>query len=73
MSPRVRHRVGRVRPATDLDFDESWKLIVDDTNQDGDNLPVVDDPISLGLKKIVRVSSNGNAATHRTKTSTIAF
>ncbi len=59
--------------ATDIDYDESWKLIGDDTNQDGDNLPVGDDPISLGLMPIVRVSSNGNAVTHRTKTRTIAF
>ena len=59
--------------ATDIEFDESWKLIGDDTNQDGDNLPVGDDPISLGLMPIVRVSSNGNAVTHRTKTRTIAF
>ena len=59
--------------ATDLEFDEAWKVIGDDTNQDGDNLPVGDDPISLGLMPIVRVSSNGNAVTHRTKTRTIAF
>ena len=59
--------------ATDLEFDEAWKVIGDDTNQDGDNLPVGDDPISLGLIPIVRVSSNGNAVTHRTKTRTIAF
>jgi hypothetical protein len=58
---------------TDIDYEESWKLIGDDTNQDGDNLPVGDDPISLGLMPIVRVSSNGNAVTHRTKTRTIAF
>jgi hypothetical protein len=60
--------------ATDLEFDEAWKLIGDDTNQDGDNLPVGDDPISLGLlMPLIRVSSNGNAVTHRTKTKTIAF
>jgi hypothetical protein len=59
--------------ATDLEYDEAWKLIGDDTNQDGDNLPIGDDPISLGLMPIVRVSSNGNAVTHRTKTRTIAF
>jgi hypothetical protein len=59
--------------STDLEFDEFWKLIGDDTNQDGDNLPIGDDPISLGLMPIVRVSSNGQAVTHRTKTRTIAF
>ena len=59
---------------TDIEFDEAWKVIGDDTNQDGDNLPIGDDPISLGsLMPIVRVSSNGNAVTHRTKTKTIAF
>jgi hypothetical protein len=58
---------------TDLEFDEAWKLIGDDTNQDGDNLPLGDDPISLGLMPITRVSSNGQAVTHRTKSRTIAF
>jgi hypothetical protein len=59
--------------ATDLEYDETWKLIGDDTNSDGDNLPIGDDPISLGLLPIVRVSSNGNAVTERTKNKTIAF
>ncbi len=60
--------------STDLEYDESWKLIGDDTNQDGDNLPIGDDPISLGgLMPILRVSSSGQAVTHRTQTKTIAF
>jgi hypothetical protein len=59
--------------STDLEYSEAWKLIGDDTGQDGDNIPVGDDPISLGLVAIASVSSNGNAVTHRTKTRTIAF
>ena len=59
--------------STNLQYDESWKLIGDDTGQDGDNLPVGDDPIGLGLVPLIRVSSNGQAVTHRVKTKTIAF
>jgi hypothetical protein len=59
--------------ATDLEFDEAWKLTGDDTGQDGDNLPIGDDAIGLGLMPLIRVSSNGQAVTHRVKTKTIAF
>jgi hypothetical protein len=45
--------------STNLQYDESWKLIGDDTGQDGDNLPIGDDPIGLGLMPLIRVSSNG--------------
>jgi hypothetical protein len=59
---------------TDLEFDERFSLIEDDTNQDGDNLPIGDDPVSLGLfTPLVRVSSNGQAVTHRTRSFTIPF
>jgi hypothetical protein len=59
--------------SSNIPFDEAWKLVGDDTNSDGDNLPLGDDPISLGLVAITRVSSNGQAVTHRTKSRTIAF
>src|SRR5215468_11302238 len=59
--------------ATDLEFDETWKLIGDDTGEDGDNLPVGDDPISMGLMLVGHVSSNGQATTSRTLTRTISF
>jgi hypothetical protein len=59
--------------STNLQYDEFWKLTGDDTGQDGDNLPVGDDPIGLGLMPLIRVSSNGQAVTHRVKTKTIAF
>jgi hypothetical protein len=59
--------------ATDLEYDEGFALIEDDTNQDGDNLPIGDDPVSLGLVPLVRVSSNGQAVTHRTRNFTIPF
>jgi hypothetical protein len=59
--------------ATDLDYDETIRLIEDDTSQDGDNLPLGDDPVSLGLVPIVRVSSNGQAVTNRTRSFTIPF
>ena len=58
---------------TDLDYDEFFSLFEDDTGQDGDNLPVGDDTISLGLQPIFRVSSNGQAVTHRTRNLTIPF
>jgi hypothetical protein len=54
--------------STNLQYDEFWKLTGDDTGQDGDNLPVGDDPIGLGLMPLIRVSSNGQAVTHRVKT-----
>ena len=59
--------------STNLQYDGSWKLIGDDTGQDGDGAPVGDDPIGLGLMPLIRVSSNGQAVTHRVKTKTIAF
>jgi ketosteroid isomerase-like protein len=59
--------------ATDLDYDEFFSLFEDDTFQDGDNLPIGDDPVSIGLQPIFRVSSNGQAVTHRTRNLTIAF
>ena len=33
---------------TNLSYSETWKLIGDDTGQDGDNLPVGDDTIPMG-------------------------
>ena len=60
--------------ASDLFYVDTFKLIEDDTNEDGDNLPLGDDPISLGvLVPVGPVSSNGQAVTHRTKNTTIAF
>jgi hypothetical protein len=58
---------------TNLEFDEFYKLIGDDTGQDADDLPVGDDPIDIGLVAVGKVSSNGAALTHRTKSRTIAF
>src|SRR5262245_56726113 len=58
---------------TNLEFDETWKLIGDDTGEDGDNNPAGDDPIVMGLMFIEKVSSNGQATTQRTKTKTIAW
>jgi hypothetical protein len=59
--------------ATDLEFLESFGLADDDTGQDGDNLPIGDDSISLGPVLLARVSSNGQASTQRTRSGTIAF
>ena len=59
--------------ASDLEYDEAFRLIDDDTGQDGDNLPPGDDPINIGLLPLVRISSNGQAVTSRTKSRTIAF
>src|SRR5262249_36522225 len=59
--------------ATNLEFDEVWDLIGDDTGQDGDDNGAGDDPVSLGLILVGRVSANGVAKTHRTKTKTIAW
>jgi len=58
---------------TNLQYVDTFRLIEDDTNEDGDNLPVGDDPISLGLVAVVPVSSNGQASTHRTRTATVPF
>ena len=59
---------------TNLPYVDTFRLIEDDTSQDGDNLPLGDDPVSLGvLVAIGPVSSNGQATTHRTKNVTIAF
>ena len=60
--------------ASNLSYIDTFRLIEDDTNEDGDNAPVGDDPISLGvLVPIGPVSSNGQAVTHRIKNTTIAF
>lgn len=58
---------------TNLSYLESWKLIGDDTGQDGDDQAAGDDPINLGLMLLSTVSSNGQASLHRTKTRTIAW
>jgi len=58
---------------TNLQYSEAWKLIGDDTGQDGDDVPVGDDPINLGLMFLGVVSSNGQASTPRSKSKTIAF
>jgi hypothetical protein len=58
---------------TNLQYLDTFRLIEDDTNQDGDDTPAGDDSISVGLVPFLLVSSNGNATTHRTKTVTMAF
>ena len=59
---------------TNLPYIDSFRLIEDDTDQDGDNLPVGDDPISLTrFVFVIPISSNGQAVTHRTKTTTLPF
>ena len=59
---------------TNLPYVDSFRLIEDDTNQDGDNLPLGDDPVSLTqLTFVLPISSNGQAVTHRTKTTTLPF
>lgn len=60
---------------TNLSYTENWKLIGDDTGQDGDNLPVGDDPIPLGLVFVPLggLRSNGQATTARTLTKTIGW
>jgi hypothetical protein len=60
---------------TNLAYNESWKLIGDDTAQDGDNLPLGDDPIPLGLMffPLGGLKSNGQATTSRTLTKTIGW
>ena len=60
---------------TNLSYTESWKLIGDDTGQDGDNLPVGDDTIPMGLMSfpLGGLRSNGQATTSRTLTKTIGW
>jgi hypothetical protein len=48
---------------TNLSYTSSFRLIGDDTNQDGDNLPVGDDAISVGLQPLRFHSSNGQPST----------
>jgi len=60
--------------ASNLSYIDRFRLIEDDTNEDGDNAPVGDDSVSFGvLVAIGPVSSNGQAVTHRTKNVTIPF
>jgi len=60
--------------ASNLSYLDSFRLIEADTNQDGDNLPVGDDPVSLtGLVFLLPISANGATVTHRTKTTTLPF
>ena len=60
---------------TNLSYTETWKLIGDDTGQDGDNLPVGDDTIPMGLMffPLGGLRSNGQATTSRTLTKTIGW
>jgi hypothetical protein len=60
---------------TNLSYIESWRLIGDDTGQDGDDLPTGDDAIPMGLvfSPFGGLSSNGNATTSRTLTKTIGW
>ena len=59
---------------TNLTYIDSFRLIEDDTNEDGDNLPIGDDPITLTqIAFTFPISSNGQAVTHRTKTTTLPF
>ena len=59
---------------TNLPYVDGFRLIEDDTDQDGDNLPIGDDPISLTrFVFVIPISSNGQAITHRTKTTTLPF
>jgi hypothetical protein len=60
--------------ATNLTYLASWKLVGDDTSQDGDNLPVGDDPIPVGLVFARFLSSGGQASTTITEpTRTLAW
>ena len=52
---------------TNLQYLDSFRIIEDDTNQDGDDLPVGDDQLSIGLRPLLFISSNGNAVTHRSQ------
>ena len=60
---------------TNLSYTETWKLIGDDTGQDGDNLPVGDDTIPMGLMffPLGGLRSNGQATTSRTLNKTIGW
>jgi hypothetical protein len=58
---------------TNLQYQESWKVIEDDTGQDGDDAHAGDDAVNTGLIEIAVVSANGAASTKRTKSRTIAF
>ena len=59
--------------ATNLTYTVTWSLEDDDTGQDGDNLPLGDDPISMGIMFITQVSSNGQAMTSHTRNHTLAW
>jgi hypothetical protein len=59
--------------ASGLEYTESWKLIGDDTGQDGDNAQAGDDPVNTGLNFLATLSANGQATTDRSKSKTIAF
>jgi hypothetical protein len=48
---------------TNLQYTASFRLIGDDTGQDGDNLPVGDDPIAIPPQFLRVLSSNGQAST----------
>jgi hypothetical protein len=55
---------------TNLLYIESWRVIGDDTGQDGDDGPIGDDPL-LGVGAFAQfVASNGLAVLHRTRTRT---
>ena len=59
---------------TNLQYTETWRLIGDDTFQDGDDSANPgDDPIDIGLVAQSIVSANGQSSMHRTKTRTIPF
>ena len=61
--------------ATNLSYIDTVAVRGDDTGQDGDNGPVGDDPISLGLVPIplFGISYDGQPTTHRSKSFTIAW
>ena len=59
--------------STNVPWEETWRLIGDDTGQDGDDGTPGDDNIPLGLMFVSTVSSNGDASTHRVKSKTIAW
>jgi hypothetical protein len=59
--------------ATNLVWQDSYRLIGDDTGQDGDDGVTGDDSIPLGFVLLTTASSNGATSTHRTQTRTIAW
>ena len=59
--------------ATNLQYAFAWKLIGDDTGQDGDDGVAGDDPINMGLMFLSYVSANGSSTTHRHESKTIAW